>query len=84
MYPTVRFETNDLTIIKNKMEAYRCLFDTVPVLWIGGYFEDKHGEMIHFRSTERAIEVYRKWMLADVDGKIEYIKPTDAYFLIGG
>ncbi len=82
MFPTVRFETNDLAMIKAKMKAYHFLFSTMSALWIGGYFEDKQGEMVHFRSNGRAIRIGRKWILADVDGKLEYIKPTEAYFSI--
>lgn len=64
------------------MEAYFILFDTIPILWISGYFEDKNGEMVHFRSSSTALKIGRKWIVADVDGELLCVKPTEAQFSI--
>ena len=76
----IELETTDLILIKKKMEAYSILFDTIPILWISGYFEDKSGEMVHLRSPGRTIRIGHKWIVADVDGELLYIKPDKAEF----
>lgn len=79
----VEFQTTDLALVKEKMNAFAVLYDAIPVLWLGGIFEDKQGEMVHFRSKGRALAVGRKWIIADVDGRLDHIKPTsEATFLI--
>ena len=79
----IDFETNDLSIVKKKMEAFSTLFDASPTLHIGGYWQDKQGEMVHFRTSTLALSLGRKWILANVDGKLENVTPTEAWFSIG-
>lgn len=78
----VQLETTNLTLIKKKMEAYSLLFDTIPILWLSGYFEDMEGEMVHFRSPSTALKIGHKWIVANVDGEMLHIKPTEAKFSI--
>lgn len=73
---SAEFQTTDLALVQKKMRAFATLYDTTPVLWLRGYFEDKQCEMVHFRSNGQALAVGRKWILADVDGRLDYIKPT--------
>ncbi len=48
--PDVRFETDNLTEVIDKMEAYKLLFDTIclPTLLIGGHWLDDydHSEFV--------------------------------------
>ena len=41
MLTSIRFETDDLLIVKQKMDAYKVLFEVEPVLFISGLWFDQ-------------------------------------------
>ncbi len=68
--PDVRFETDNLMEVIEKMEAYKLLFDTIclPTLLIGGHWLDDHDHNHNYLVMRRAKPF-------DLDGGFVYTNP---------